>query len=119
MHKFLSPVLLALACACAPLTIAPIDETVQGDYVIARVAVKTGDLVMPNDAPILYERLKLAAQRACHQDHSLIEYMSGPLRRDERRCRQDALDEAVASLNDASVLALHMEAQGPTAYAAR
>jgi hypothetical protein len=45
--------------------------------------------------------------------------MSGPLRRDERRCRQEALDEAVASLNDASVLALHMEQQGPTAYAAR
>ena len=107
--------LAAAVLGCAPSMI--VDE--ESDFIVTRIAVATSDLSMPADAPILYRRLRIAAARGCYTPHSAIEYMFGPARADEARCRKQALDDAVAALGDPTILALHMQTQTPRAHAAR
>jgi UrcA family protein len=117
-----------LAAALSAAALAFVSSAYAGDEVIVRTwdgvddvivseTVRTDDLFLPEDAPILYDRLQYAADRACRLDGSYIEYLYGPARGEERLCRDAALAEAVAAIDSAALWAVHVDHVGPRAYA--
>src|SRR5262245_27935582 len=59
------------------------------DVIIRTEIVRTDDLILPDEAPILYRRLRMAVSRACRQSHNYIEYLWGVTRREERLCKKE------------------------------
>lgn len=79
------------------------------DVKSVEVSISGYDLAKPEDAQILYQKIRAAAKRACRTSAS---HQTLRERAEERDCREEAIEQAVTQL-DEPVLTIVMKAENP------
>lgn len=100
----LVPVLAFVASSTAS---ADADRADQREVSKVTVPIRGLNLSQPNDAAILYQRLRNAARQVC-AEHGRRDMAA---RRDERRCEEIALENAVRWVDQPHVTAAHLHSR--------
>ncbi len=104
--------LAALICSAFAVSALPsmAAASPKPDVKTVEVSIAKYDLATPEDAQVVYDRIKRAAKRACRRS---VAQKTPSEHIEERNCRDQAIEQAVTQL-DEPYLTLVMNGQNPS-----